>query len=485
MGKKLPRIQKVILGASTLTLLSLPLPTLAQTATTQEQSTATQDRQQDRQDVQTDDITRRDLARFDQFLDSHREDAQQLRRTPSLVDDPQYLQSHPALSSYLQEHPSVKQEISQRPDTFMRLEDRYDHDSNLRDRDAGGRDGDANRGNASNDRDRDANGQDRDADRRNADNDRDRDQNHGAERRDVASFDRFLNDHREIAEQVRKNPSLVDNPQFVQSHPALQTYLQQNPGVRDMLRQDPNAFMQMGSANDRDTNVGDRYGNGQDRDANGQNGRDRDANRRDASNDRDAGGPDRDDHRREVNNFDRFLDSHREIAEQVRKDPSLLDNRNFVQGHPVLQAYLEQNPGVRDQLRQDPNAFMRQEDMMARDDHQRDIDPSHNRMADFGGWLGSHSDVQRDLSRNPEVVKDHDYVQNHGELNSYLNAHPDVRAELMANPQSFVQGAQQYNNASASGSAGMNGRGSGTTGSSTTTTGTSTTRPATTPTKPQ
>jgi len=122
---------------------------------------------------------------------------------------------------------------------------------------------------------------------------------------------------------------------------------------------------------------------------------------------------------------------------------------------------------------------------MARDDHQRDIDPSHNRMADFGGWLGSHSDVQRDLSRNPEVVKDHDYVQNHGELNSYLNAHPDVRAELMANPQSFVQGAQQYNNASASGSAGMNGRGSGTTGSSTTTTGTSTTRPATTPTKPQ
>jgi hypothetical protein len=485
MGKKLPRIQKVILGASTLTLLSLPLPTLAQTATTQEQSTATQDRQQDRQDVQTDDITRRDLARFDQFLDSHREDAQQLRRTPSLVDDPQYLQSHPALSSYLQEHPSVKQEISQRPDTFMRLEDRYDHDSNLRDRDAGGRDGDANRGNASNDRDRDANGQDRDADRRNADNDRDRDQNHGAERRDVASFDRFLNDHREIAEQVRKNPSLVDNPQFVQSHPALQTYLQQNPGVRDMLRQDPNAFMQMGSANDRDTNVGDRYGNGQDRDANGQNGQDRDANRRDASNDRDAGGPDRDDHRREVNNFDRFLDSHREIAEQVRKDPSLLDNRNFVQGHPVLQAYLEQNPGVRDQLRQDPNAFMRQEDMMARDDHQRDIDPSHNRMADFGGWLGSHSDVQRDLSRNPEVVKDHDYVQNHGELNSYLNAHPDVRAELMANPQSFVQGAQQYNNASASGSAGMNGRGSGTTGSSTTTTGTSTTRPATTPTKPQ
>ena len=95
------------------------------------------------QAVQSDDITRRDLARFDQFLDSHREIADQLRKTPSLIDDPQFLQSHPELNAYLQDHPSVKQEISQQPDTFMRLEDPYARDANLRDRDAGGQDRDA------------------------------------------------------------------------------------------------------------------------------------------------------------------------------------------------------------------------------------------------------------------------------------------------------------------------------------------------------
>src|ERR1700678_3375830 len=148
MDNKLPRFQKVtfVLGAAMGTLLFLPCPTHAQSSTTQ-----------DRQTVQSDDITRRDLARFDQFLDSHREVANQLRKTPSLIDDPQYLQSHPELNTYLQDHPSVKQEISQQPNTFMSLEDSYGRDSSMRDRDAGGQD------RVATGQDRVATGQDRDA----------------------------------------------------------------------------------------------------------------------------------------------------------------------------------------------------------------------------------------------------------------------------------------------------------------------------------
>ena len=350
MGNKLPRFQNaltLVLGAATTTLLWLPGPMHAQSTATQStatQSTTTQDRQatttQDRQAAPSDDITHRDLAQFDQFLDSHREDAEQLRKTPSLINDPQFLQSHPELNAYLQEHPSVKQEISERPDTFMRLEDSYNRDPNARDRDAGGQD--------------------------------------------------------------------------------------RNTGRRD------------------EANLG------------------------------------------------RFLDGHREIAEQIRKDPSLLDNRNFVQSHPALQTYLQDNPGVRDQLRQDPNTFTQQAEIHDRDSNLRGHDAMNDRMAGFGGFLGSHSDIQRDLSRDPSKVKDHEYVQNHAELNTYLNAHPDVRNDLMANPQSFVQGAKQYNNGGATGTAsgaGVNGgRGTGTTGSMGTTgsstgtsTGTSTTSATTHP----
>jgi hypothetical protein len=420
MGNKLLRLQTaptLLLGVTT--LLWLPGPAHAQ-------STATQDQDRDSRAVRSDDITRRDLARFDQFLDEHREIAGDLRRTPSLIDDPEYLQNHPELNAYLQQHPGVKEEISQHPDEFMRLEDRYDRDRSARDRDASGQD-------------RDAGGQDR-----------------GADRRDLADFGRFLDGHREIAEQVRKDPSLLDNREFVQNHPALQAFLQNNPGVRDQLRRDPNAFMRQEDLYDRDPNARDRDADGRDRDAD--------------RGDHDADGRDRDANRKDLADFDRFLDKHREIAEQVRKDPSLLDNREFVQNHPALQVFLQDNPGVRDQLEQDPNAFMRQEDRFDRSENGGDRYATH-RMADFGGFLGDHSDIQRDLSKNPSVVKDHEYVQNHAELNAYLNAHPDVRDELMANPQSFVKGAEHFSNGSAgtTGGAGVNGSGSGmgTTGSST------------------
>ena len=34
-----------------------------------------------------------------------------------------------------------------------------------------------------------------------------------------------MDSHPEIAEQLRKNPSLVNNQEFVENHPALQTFL--------------------------------------------------------------------------------------------------------------------------------------------------------------------------------------------------------------------------------------------------------------------
>ena len=70
---------------------------------------------------------------------------------------------------------------------------------------------------------------------------------------------------------------------------------------------------------------------------------------------------DRDITRKELANFDEFLDSHREIAEQVRKDPSLLDNQQFLKDHPDLQRYLWNHPGVREEVKENPTAFMRQE----------------------------------------------------------------------------------------------------------------------------
>lgn len=73
-------------------------------------------------------ITDRDVAEMNQFLDSHPEIAEQLRKDPSLIDNRSFVAAHPALQEYLQNHPQLASAFRSRPDLFMRDESRYNGD---------------------------------------------------------------------------------------------------------------------------------------------------------------------------------------------------------------------------------------------------------------------------------------------------------------------------------------------------------------------
>jgi hypothetical protein len=232
-------------------------------------------------------------------------------------------------------------------------------------------------------------------------------------RREVTQFDQFMDSHREISEQVTKNPNLLDSQQFLQAHPALQTFIQNHPEIHQAVKQSPSAFMSQMHAYEQTENRGD--------------------NDKDRQMDRER--------------FDKFLDSHREIAEQVRKNPSLVNDNKFDKDHPELEAYLRQNPDIRDEARNNPSAFMRQDDRSDDRDRQytdkdKDHDFDRDESARFREFLGGHSDISEQLSRNPSLCKDREFMQAHPELQAYLKDNPDVNQELMNNPQGFMKSAQ-------------------------------------------
>jgi len=304
------------------------------------------------------DTTHRELASMDRFLDSHPETAEQLRKDPSLINNQEFLENHPGLKNYLQQHPGVREEFSENPNGFMRRENRYDL-----------REGDPT----------------------------------DTTRRQLASMDRFLDSHPETAEQLRKDPSLINNKAWVANHPGLQAYLQQHPGVREEFSENPNGFMQ--KENRYDLREGDPT----------------------------------DTTRRQLASMDRFLDSHPEAAEQLRKDPSLINNKAWVANHPGLQAYLQQHPGVREEITEDPNAFMRQEERYDRQEQRFGDDPEGRReLTSFGQFLGGHSSVAAELSGNPSLANKKEYLATHPELGQYLKAHPAMSQQLTANPQAVM-----------------------------------------------
>jgi hypothetical protein len=147
-------------------------------------------------------IAQNTVARFDEgYLDQHPEVARALGRNPGLVDNPQFLATHPGLDSYLAGHPGVRTELQAHPERFMTDEWR-----------------------------RDVYGE--------------RWRQQGIKPGEVAAFDKgYLDQHPEVARALGRNPGLVDNPQFLATHPGLDSYLAGHPGVRNELQSHPHRFM--------------------------------------------------------------------------------------------------------------------------------------------------------------------------------------------------------------------------------------------------
>jgi hypothetical protein len=239
-------------------------------------------------------------------------------------------------------------------------------------------------------------------------------------RRQLADFDRFLDSHPEVASQLRQDPTLVNNPEFIENHGALQEYLQQHPEVREEIKENPNAFM----------NREQRYER-----------HDADSDRRDNDNDRSR---DRDTTRGELASFDHFLDSHPELAEKLRQDPSLINNRKFVSHNHALRDYLKDHPEVREELKENPNAFMRQEQRFDRRDDVRNGDVTRSELANMDRFLDSHPEISEQLRRDPSLVNDRAFVKNHPALQEFLEQHPGVREEVRENPNGFMHQEQRF-----------------------------------------
>jgi hypothetical protein len=152
---------------------------------------------------------------------------------------------------------------------------------------------------------------------------------------------------------------------------------------------------------------------------------------------------DRDTTRGEIASFDQFLDHHREIAEQLRKDPSLVKNQQFVQNHPPLQAYLQAHQGVREEIDENPNAFMRSEARFDSHENGMNRDRDMAQVAGFREFLGTHSGIAKQLSKNPSLANDQRYLQKHPEFQDYLKSHPEVQTQLTQDPHGFMKSAQQ------------------------------------------
>jgi len=220
-----------------------------------------------------------------------------------------------------------------------------------------------------------------------------------AQNNPVANFDNgYLDEHPEVAQQLSNNPGLVDNQQYMKSHPGLQQFLANHPQVRSEIKQNPGAFM----------NAANQYNNGGP-----------------------AGGPPMGGYwqgQGPGGQFGRgYFGSHPDVAQELAADPSLVNNPQFMANHPELQQYLNNHPQALQNLES-----RAQHPWGQRFHSWRERENSRD-------FLASHPEVAQQLEQHPELVNNQQYLASHPGLENYLNSHPGAESRWQSHPYRFMQ----------------------------------------------
>ncbi len=146
--------------------------------------------------------------------------------------------------------------------------------------------------------------------------------------------------------------------------------------------------------------------------------------------------------RGELRAFDGYLDSHPDIAAQLRRDPSLINDKNYLKANPSLREFLEHHPNTREELKETPNYFMARERRFDRSEGDNDI--TRTELRNFDNYLDKHPETAKELERNPRLVDDPNYMANHPGLKEWLDHHPNSREELKENPKAFMARERAY-----------------------------------------
>ncbi len=144
--------------------------------------------------------------------------------------------------------------------------------------------------------------------------------------------------------------------------------------------------------------------------------------------------------RRELHNFDVFLDNHPKIAKDLKSNPGLANDPNYLSQHPQLQQFLSKHPGVKEELHENPNRFVNRERGFERSGK----DVTRGELRNFDGFLDKHPEVEEDLRKNPSLADNPEYLAKHPEFKEFLENHPGVRGELKEHPRYFEKRERRF-----------------------------------------
>jgi hypothetical protein len=140
----------------------------------------------------------------------------------------------------------------------------------------------------------------------------------------LEAFDRYLDDHPNVAGDLRRDPRLAINRGYLEDHPGLRSFLADHPNIRAEIEDDPYDVMSEVDHYRRHESRGRGY-------------------RIDET---------------DLRAFDRFLADHPAVRHDLRGDPWLARSWRYLRNHDSFADFLDDHPDIRDELAENPRALL-------------------------------------------------------------------------------------------------------------------------------
>jgi hypothetical protein len=228
-----------------------------------------------------------------------------------------------------------------------------------------------------------------------------------AARQEMQGFQQFLANHPWIANKLREDPSLANNPGFLHHSPELPQFLNAHPFVQSSFKTDARGVMsraqQGGSTSPNNS-------------ANYQ----------------------------EMQDFQHFLSNHPWIGGKLRQNPSLANDRGFLKGNHELPEFLNSHPYVQAQFRADPGGFMQRAQAFAAEAPRHGADDPH--ASDYESlklFMQNHKWIADKLKEDPSRATSKGFLNENKELREFLEAHPFLQDQFKQDARRTIDQALQ------------------------------------------
>jgi hypothetical protein len=121
---------------------------------------------------------------------------------------------------------------------------------------------------------------------------------------------------------------------------------------------------------------------------------------------------------RALREFDRFLDHHPLLENQLRVNPQLTTNREFLASNTELSDFLRANPNVVPGLKTYPRYFLNRALL-----RQASAPLQFSEFAPFRDLFQRQPKLEQELTANPELIRDPAFLESHPALRDVLVQH--------------------------------------------------------------